>query len=313
MRRDDRTVSVIVPAYEAEQWLPHCLSALAAQTFERLEVVIVDDGSRDATAAIAAEFDDPRFRVVRQPHRGAAAARNAGLRATTGELVQFLDSDDLLSPDKIARQVEALESAGPGCIASCAWAPFSSDVSTASVQPQPVWLVHDPVEWIVTSLSGGGMMQPGAWLTPRVLIERAGPWNEELSLHDDGEFFTRVLLCARRNVFVPGVVAYYRQHAGTLSRRRSPAAAKSAFEVCRLRERALLASRDDLPARRALATQYAQFAYEFCRTEPALAASSVAAIRALRAKPKPTVGGRLFRLATMVLGLSHALRLRRAA
>lgn len=306
-------VSVIIPAWNAERWIGDALSSAAGQSWTDLELIVVNDGSTDSTSETVTAFADPRIRLIEQEHRGAAAARNRGLAESRGAFVQFLDADDMLSDDKIGRQISALSSAPPGCVASCAWARFTDAPETALVDVEEVWSVTDPIEWLIKSLSGGGMMQPGAWLTPRDIVERAGPWNETLTLHDDGEFFSRVLLGAHLNVFVDGAVAYYRDVEQSLSRRRSRAAIESALEVCRLRESHLIAVRDDVAVRRALATQYAQFAYEFAGTAPDLASEAARAITALRAKPAMAIGGPLFRISTSLFGLSAALRLRSVA
>lgn len=303
-------VSVIVPAYNAARWIGDALSSAIGQTWKNLEVVVIDDGSDDGTAEAVTAFAGSGVRLLTQRHRGASAARNLGLRETRGALVQFLDADDVLSLDKIERQVNVLGNEPPGTIASCAWARFTNTPTDSLVRPEPVWTVGEPLEWIVSSLAGGGMMQPCAWLTPRSLIDAAGPWDESLSLHDDGEFFTRVLLAAKRNMFVHGVTAFYRDTDGSLSRRRSRAAVESALTVCRLREKHLLDVRDDIASRRALATQYAQFAYEFSSAAPDLTAEAMRSIRRLGVRPAVGVGGRLFRLTAATLGLEVALRLR---
>lgn len=303
-------VSVVVPAFNAARWIGETLASVTAQTWTNLEIVVVDDGSVDKTRDVVAAFADLRLRFVTQDHRGAAAARNRGILESHGELIQFLDADDILSADKIERQARALQSAPSGSLASCAWARFSKIPDPLRVKAEPVWAIADPAEWLVNSLAGWGMMQPGAWLTPRSLIDDAGPWNENLSLHDDGEFFCRVLLRAKRNIFVPEVIAYYRDVDGSLSRRRGRAAIESALAVCRLRAHHLLAVRDDREARRALATQYAQFAYEFAGVAPDLAAEAIAAIHELGEKPAGNIGGKVFRLSAALLGLGAAVRLR---
>jgi hypothetical protein len=173
-----------------------------------------------------------------------------------------------------------------------------------------VWQVSDPVEWLTCSLSGGGMMHSGAWLTPRAAIEAAGPWDESLTLHDDGEFFTRVLLKVARNVFVPDVTVFYRAVPGSLSRKRSRRAVESALAVCRSRHKHLLAASDTRAVRRALATQYAQFAYEFTVTAPDLSREVLRAMIELRAAPLPVIGGRKFRWLSRTVGMARALRFR---
>jgi glycosyltransferase involved in cell wall biosynthesis len=303
-------VSVIIPAYNAAATIGETLRSVLDQTWRDIEVVVIDDGSTDDTATILAEFKSQSVTILSQENRGASSARNMGLRKAHGDYIQFLDADDLLSPTKIELQLKALEFTTERSVASCAWVHFETNPAHAVYEPQPVWTVQDPLEWLVRSLSGQGMMQPAAWLTPRSVIDAAGNWNESLSLHDDGEFFTRVLLHADRNVFVPDAVVYYRRVGESLSRRRSPNAIASAWEVCKERHHELLKARDDKPARRAIATQYAQFAYEFQQSAPHLAREALAAIRTLDVGPAPTVGGSAFRVLAATLGFERALNLR---
>lgn len=304
-------VSVIIPAFNAAAWVGAALASVLAQTYQELEVLVVDDGSQDDTVSVVKGFTDPRVRLICQGNHGAAAARNRGLAEARGTFIQFLDADDLMGAEKIGRQMDALRQAPAGSVASCAWARFGTDPREAVVQSEPVWQVSDPVEWLSCSLSGGGMMQPGAWLTPRAVTDAAGPWDEALTLHDDGEFFTRVLLKSTRNVFVPGVTVFYRTVPGSLSRKRSRRALESALAVCRSGHRHLLAVSDTPAVRRALATQYAQFAYEFGDQAPDLMRDALKAIRELRAAPSPVIGGPSFRWLTSALGFPLALRIRR--
>lgn len=303
-------VSVIVPAFNASAWITEALGSILSQTWRDLEVIVVNDGSTDDTAEVVKSFQDSRVRMVCQDNRGAAAARNRGLADAKGDFIQFLDADDLLGHDKIGWQIDALRDAPAGSVASCAWAHFSRDPREAIVRPQPVWQVANPIEWLTCSLSGGGMMHSGGWLTPRLVVEAAGPWNEALSLHDDGEYFARVLLKATSNVFVPGISVYYRKVAGSLSCRRNRQAMESAFAVCCSWHRHLQEKADTLAIRRALATQYAQFAYEFCAVAPDLCRQAHRAIQQLREAPAPIIGGKRFRWAARTLGILPALRLR---
>lgn len=308
----DPLVSIVIPAFNAGPWIADAVESALAQTWRNIEVVVVDDGSTDGTSQIVESISDSRLRLFRQPNAGAAAARNHGMELSRGDFFQFLDADDMLGADKLSRQVDALEHAPRGSVASCAWGKFTATRASTVFEPEPVWAESDPVQWLIGSLSGGGMMQPAAWLVPREVAEAAGPWNETLSLHDDGEFFTRVLLAASRNVFVPEAEVFYREVSGSLSRRRGRAAITSAFAVCAARHRYLLAVADTRATRGALATQYAQFAYEFASAEPGLSAQAVAAIDTLGVRPKNHVGGNMFRVAATLLGFNAAQKLRRS-
>src|SRR5690349_4931277 len=102
-------VSVVLPAYNSQRTLAETLRSIARQSYRNLEIIIVDDGSSDGTAAVAAAFcaEDERARLLSQPNSGVAAARNRGLAAATGEWVAMIDADDLWHPTKIEKQVTA--------------------------------------------------------------------------------------------------------------------------------------------------------------------------------------------------------------
>ncbi len=303
-------VSIIVPAWNSERWISETLLSALGQTWAKIEVLVVDDGSTDRTVGIVKSLPDNRVRCVQQQHGGAASARNRGLREARGDLIQFLDADDLISADKVALQIAALHDSPPGSVASCSWLRFGDDTFSVRVHDEPVWPVEDPVEWLTESLSGGGMMQPAGWLIPRSIADASGPWDESLTLHDDGEYFARVLVRASRNVFVRDARVFYRDVSGSLSRRRSRAAIQSAFDVCSARSKLLLSARDDSRTRRAAATQFAQFAYEFRRTAPDLSKRALGAIESLGVTPRNVVGGSSFRVMSKLFGLSTALSIR---
>src|SRR3954464_13410106 len=98
-------VSILIPAFNAEEWIADSLRSAIAQTWPNKEIVVVDDGSKDRTAAIAREFAAQGVRVITQANQGAAAARNTAFSASTGAFIQWLDADDLLGPTKIAAQM----------------------------------------------------------------------------------------------------------------------------------------------------------------------------------------------------------------
>ncbi|HET6469702.1 MAG TPA: glycosyltransferase family 2 protein [Geminicoccaceae bacterium] len=116
-------VSVIVPAMNAEPFVARTLAAATAQSWSKLEILVVDDGSTDRTPWLveAAAEADPRIRLLRQPNRGVAEARNRAIAAARGSILAPLDADDLWHPDYLAHQVAALMAGGPGTALSYAW------------------------------------------------------------------------------------------------------------------------------------------------------------------------------------------------
>jgi glycosyltransferase involved in cell wall biosynthesis len=105
-------ISVVIPAFNEERYIGEAIESVLAQTLPPDEVIVVDDGSTDATAEVAAGYDG--VRVLSQPNRGLGAARNAGFAETSGDLLAFHDADDLMTPEKLERQVAYLE-AHPAC------------------------------------------------------------------------------------------------------------------------------------------------------------------------------------------------------
>ncbi|MEA2125728.1 MAG: CDP-glycerol glycerophosphotransferase, partial [Solirubrobacteraceae bacterium] len=107
-------ISVVVPIYNVEPYLEECLASIAGQTFRDLEVVMVDDGSKDSSPEIAERFvaQDDRFQLIQQPNGGLGKARNTGIEAATGEFLAFVDSDDYLAENAYELLLEALEESG---------------------------------------------------------------------------------------------------------------------------------------------------------------------------------------------------------
>lgn len=302
-------VSVVIPAHNAARFIFETLRSVAVQTHSNLELIVVDDGSDDGTCEILRGFRDRRIRLLQTDRTGAAFARNIGLAEAQGEFIQFLDADDILSPHKLASQLSALGHAGE-LLASCAWRAFVDSIDAATIVSEPVWTTENTVVWQQQSMCGLGMMQTGCWLTHRSLIEKAGAWNESLTLHDDGEFFTRVMLATQRQVFVPDCCVYYRRVSGSLSRQRGRKAIESAFETCRLRGEWLLRAENSAASKIAAATLWGQFAYEFSAVQPALVNSAMQQIRLLRQSPENVIGGPSFRMLHRWLGWKQAMIVR---
>lgn len=103
------TVSVIMPVYNVARYVRDSIHSVLAQTFTDFELIIVDDGSTDASPDICRSFDDPRIEIIRQANRGLAGARNTGIRAARGRYVALLDSDDLWQAEKLAAHVAHLD------------------------------------------------------------------------------------------------------------------------------------------------------------------------------------------------------------
>ncbi len=196
-------VSILIPTYNAEAWISDTLRSAIAQTWERKEIIVIDDGSKDQTLAVARRFESQQLKVVTQKNQGASATRNNAFAMSQGDYVQWLDADDLMGPEKTASQMEAAERSGSKrTLISGAWAKFMHRPYRAAFRPSPLWQDLLPAEWLMRKMEGNIYMQTATWLVSRELAEAAGPWDTRLLGDDDGEFFCRVLLASKGTRFV---------------------------------------------------------------------------------------------------------------
>lgn len=215
-------VSILVPAHNAAPWLAQTLDSALAQSWPHCEVIVAENGSTDATLELARRYESRGVRVLALPAMTAAAARNRAWAVSTGDFIQYLDADDLLSPDKIAAQLADLQGQ-PGSISLSALGEFRDGESLATARVFRAWPIYstgEPAHWLADLLGAfgrSGYVAVHQWLTPRALIEQVGPWEETLTVQDDGEFFSRVVLAARGLRATLAPVAYYRRHAGPTS------------------------------------------------------------------------------------------------
>ncbi len=204
-------VSILIPAYNAAPFVGETIRSAQRQLWPRKEIIVVDDGSRDQTLAVAQTFAGPTVTVVTQDNAGAASARNHALSLAQGEYVQWLDADDLLAPDKISRQMAVAETcADKKILFSSEWGQFMYRTRSARFAATALCADQSPLEWLLRKMGGNLHMQPATWLVSRELTGLAGKWDERLSLDDDGEYFCRVILASSGIRFVPGAKSYYR-------------------------------------------------------------------------------------------------------
>jgi glycosyltransferase involved in cell wall biosynthesis len=203
-------VSILIPAFNAQEWIADTLRSAVAQTWERKEIIVVDDGSTDKTLTIARRFESDGVRIVSQKNQGAAMARNHAYSLSHGDYIQWLDADDLLAPDKIANQIATAQLCGNRVLLSSSFGRFQYRWYRAEFSSSALWDDLSPVDWLVRKMGDNLYMQTATWLISRELSEEAGPWDTRMLSDDDGEYFCRVLLQSDGVRFVPGDGVYYR-------------------------------------------------------------------------------------------------------
>jgi glycosyltransferase involved in cell wall biosynthesis/peptidoglycan/xylan/chitin deacetylase (PgdA/CDA1 family)/protein-L-isoaspartate O-methyltransferase len=220
-------VSIVVPAFQAAATLDRALDSLLQQSFSDLEIIVVDDGSTDETFAVASRRAeaDRRLRVLRQPNRGASAARNAGLAAVRGEWIGFLDSDDWFDREFLARLLGLLDTAPEAGVLYCDFALV--DASGKVQEEQRVPDLSDAFGILARNCS----LSVHCALTRADVMARAGHFDEALAINEDWDLWQRI---ARTGAVFRGVreiLAFYHTRPNSLSRRRVEDLARDGITV----------------------------------------------------------------------------------
>lgn len=261
-------VSICIPVYNAEKYISETLNSALYQTYQNIEIIVVDDGSTDNTLKLLEKYKNQGVIVLKQSNSGACRARNVALKKAGGKYIQFLDADDLLSPEKIEAQVEVLEKY-PGKIAACDTIYFNDgDDHHKLIKKSNSYFIYDtnsPIDFLINLYGGngkGGMISSNAWLVPMKVIQQAGCWNESLIIDQDGEFFCRVILKSKGILYTKVGCDYYRKykHAKSVSRQKSRKASEGKLKSLGLKINYLIHHSNDPLARRAIARLYMNFA-----------------------------------------------------
>jgi glycosyltransferase involved in cell wall biosynthesis len=218
-------VSIIMPVWNRAQLIEHSVRSALQQSFRDFELIVVDDGSTDDSAARALASGDPRVLVQRQPHSGRpAVARNAGVRSARGEYLAFLDSDDLWVSDKLERQVRCLDQRPDAAMVYGLASLFDGRRERGVCGPK---VARVPESIFQLLLFDGNFIQASTVLLRRDVCVRLGGFGEAAALRavEDFELWLRVTR-EHPALFLPRVLARYRVHAGGLSSDRREMVAK---------------------------------------------------------------------------------------
>jgi len=240
-------VSIIIPAYNAKKFVEETIKSALEQTYDNIEIILVDDGSTDGTDTLFPAFEKQNVQCVKIKNGGASRARNIGLKKAKGEYIQFLDADDILAPDKIQKQIQKLDET-KGEVIYCLWSAFETKLPE---QPRcrfdqiPHPITQTGKELLVSFGEHNWYMPLFCWLTHKDVIERAGFWNEEISNNDDGEYFARILYTAKTVISQQEILAYYRRTASdSLSTFNSEEKIDAAYKSYQLIEKLIVKDSD---------------------------------------------------------------------
>ncbi|MGB3491325.1 MAG: glycosyltransferase family A protein [Elainellaceae cyanobacterium] len=207
------SVSIIIPAYNAEETILETIHSVREQTYQDFEILVIDDGSKDRTVEIVKEVDDPRIKVFTYPNGGVSVARNRGIERSTGEFLAFIDNDDLWTPDKLELQLHALDK-NKDADAIYSWSVNMVDDGESRIfvsGSQPTATGNIYAELLLGNFIGNG----SNILVRRKVIDEIGGYEPGLSF-SDWDFCLRT---AAKFQFaaVPKVQILYRRASGSMS------------------------------------------------------------------------------------------------
>lgn len=306
--RNQPLVSVIIPLYNSEHYITHAIESVLQQTYKNIELIIIDDGSTDNSLSVARSYERENVRVYHQTNQGAQVARNYGFSVSKGKYIQYLDSDDYLTPDKIKMQVKQLEQSDSMTIAT-------SSVYVKNGCDCVLWsmpeiyrnfnngfdLLVDLWRYFIPSLT------LGTYLTPRNLIERSGGWDVTLLKNQDGDFFSRVLIQVHKVVYVENEGQIWRVRADSTSHKVSYKKTESVLYSYKKISDLMLSIEDSERVRQAIAVAYGSFIINDSDWKHGNLA--IKRLRELNIKPNYRINSIIFKTLLKVLHPQIAIKL----
>src|SRR5262245_30705952 len=219
-------ISVVIPVYNGEAFVADAIESVLAQGVAPFELIVVDDGSTDATPQILARYG-AAIRVHRQLNSGGSAARNAALPYIRGELALFLDADDLLPTDYLNRFAAAAYEEPEIEVFHCGWRAISFDGAPLYVVEEPLAIDNDPFHL----LPSWGSPAIDSLLVRRSAIVRVSGFDQSLRVQQDLDFCLRLAASGARFQGVPGSIAVVRRRPDSVSGRRRLELAAGVVEV----------------------------------------------------------------------------------
>lgn len=313
-----KLVSIIIPAYNAEDFISECIQSVINQIYRNIEIIVINDGSTDGTLDIINSFTDQRLILVNQENKGCSASKNQGLRIAKGDFIQYLDADDYLSPDKIEMQVDKL-SINENHIAVCKTVIISDNdkINGLEIDTDLIQNGGAGKDFLLSlwGLNGkSGMVQPNAYLISRKIATEIGEWNEEISPSpdEDGEYFARVLLATETVCYTKGV-NYYRKasNANSLSQNFSFQRALNLLDTVELKFTHLFKVENTKRIHKLYQLNISQVAYQFGVQYPKLIDYSLQKIQDNQMNTLRIQNPLLFKFLSYFIGFKNTLLLKR--
>ena len=259
-----KLVSIIIPCFNAQKWIAEAIDSCLQQTYSHIEIIVIDDCSSDNSKSIIKSYGDKIIWEQLPENKGGCYARNRGFTLSKGEYIQFLDADDLILPEKIARQINFLEETGADAVyGDRRYQGHQSDGVIFLDEIQKSGTQTD----ILESLLENWWTAVASLFYRRTAVEKSGGWDENLSAAQDRDFFLSVVMSGAKIVYQPGCYAIYRRYGNvTISTASKPRWIENHCKVLqKVEQRLLKQHQQEIPInyRRALAQGYFELARDY--------------------------------------------------
>lgn len=310
----NKKVSILIPMYNAEAFVRETLDSCLKQTYQNIEVIVVDDGSNDRSFAVAKEYEsDSRVKVFSIQNSGACVARNVALKQATGGYIVFLDADNIISPEKIQSQIEILENSDcKEIVATGPWDRFYNSITEAKFPQLHIYKSYrHGIDLLLDLWNYSEMFETGCYMISRELAIKAGPWMPGLNKNQDGEYFSRVLMQSADVIFCPEAKVYYRTgEYDSVSKDNSRTKVEALLYSFKCYKYNILKYEDTPRVKAALTRNFSLFMYLYYGQYPDLCKQAKEEIIEMGLKPfqAGTFRSKLF---SKLIGLENFLKLRR--
>ena len=305
--------SILIPVYNSEKYVSEAIESALSQTYNNIEIIIVDDGSTDRSWEIIESYRERYPALIKtcvQENKGACRARNKAFELSSGNYIQYLDADDLLASNKIEQQIKLINERDD-VVATCSFNKFKSDPVDSLIRKQLIDKKYEnATDWLIDAWLGGGVGQTSIWLTPRNIVDQTGKWDETLKVNQDGDYFCRVLLNTNEIIYCPTTQIYYRDTPNSLHKNFNYNTCVSMIYSYENYVKYLSKRVDTPKIKIALAANFSSFYSYVYPNFPDLLKRAEDNIKDLGFNTFPIVGGNKFKKLGGMVGFKNAVSLR---
>lgn len=298
-------ISIIIPVYNAENFLKDSIESILSQTYPNKEIIIIDDCSTDKSFEIAKSYESDMVKVFKMlQNSGQSASSNYGITKSRGSFIKLFDADDLMNEEHLYVQYLAIKDKPSYIAAGQIKRFFNNDLNTALHEPLANWCNLTPLEWLLIDNGKGlGMMQCGMFLIPREILVQSGYWDPTISMINDFEFFPRLLFLSEKIIFTEKAMVFYRSgNKGSLSNHLSNKSLESAHQALIKTSGLILSKEISKRSTRILAIYWSDWAYIFYGLNIELYKSAISQYKKLTGKEYSPKNSGYTKVSDLIIG-----------